>query len=252
MLKIRFWPALTIAFVMAVTIALGFWQLSRAHQKEARQHAIVAFENAPAMRLDATAGASTPIEYHRVLLHGHFLTERPVYLDNRPYQDQPGFYLLMPFALEGGGTVLVNRGWLPRNPMDRTAIAPYATPTGTIDIEGVVHADVGRTFALGNAAAEIGQKIRQNLDVKAYSVESGLTLMPFVVVQTSDTGDRLVRDWPRPADGVERNYGYMLQWWGMALAALCFGLFAARKAAKSEETRGDAQPKQQRKQQRNQ
>ena len=32
--------------------------------------------------------------------------------------------------------------------------------------------------------------------------------------------------------GVERNYGYMFQWWAMAAAALGFGLYAARHAAK--------------------
>ena len=48
----------------------------------------------------------------------------------------------------------------------------------------------------------------------------------------NDTGDKLVRDWPAPTLGVERNYGYMFQWWGMAAAALGFGLYAARRAAK--------------------
>ena len=41
-------------------------------------------------------------------------------------------------------------------------------------------------------------------------------------------------DWPAPTTGVERNYGYMFQWWGMAVAALAFGLYAARRAAKQE------------------
>jgi cytochrome oxidase assembly protein ShyY1 len=41
-----------------------------------------------------------------------------------------------------------------------------------------------------------------------------------------------VRDWPAPTLGVERNYGYMLQWWGMAAAAIAFGLYAARRAAR--------------------
>jgi len=41
---------------------------------------------------------------------------------------------------------------------------------------------------------------------------------------------------------VDTNYGYMLQWWGMALAALGFGLYAARRAAKNEGKKdGDGQ-----------
>jgi cytochrome oxidase assembly protein ShyY1 len=42
---------------------------------------------------------------------------------------------------------------------------------------------------------------------------------------------------------VDTNYGYMLQWWGMALAALGFGLYAARRAAKSEGKKDGEQKK---------
>ena len=68
--------------------------------------------------------------------------------------------------------------------------------------------------------------------------ETGLPLQPFVIQQLSDTGDKLVRDWPAPTLGVERNYGYMFQWWGMAAAALGFGVYAARRAAKKNARRG--------------
>ena len=44
-----------------------------------------------------------------------------------------------------------------------------------------------------------------------------------------------MRDWPAPTNGVERNYGYMFQWWGMAVAALAFGLYAARRAARKQQ-----------------
>jgi surfeit locus 1 family protein len=43
-----------------------------------------------------------------------------------------------------------------------------------------------------------------------------------------------VRDWPAPNTGESTNYGYMLQWWGMAVAALGFGLYAARRAARPD------------------
>jgi surfeit locus 1 family protein len=64
-------------------------------------------------------------------------------------------------------------------------------------------------------------------------------LQPFVIQQTDfvpAARDGLVRDWPVPTTGVERNYGYMLQWWGMAAAALGFGLYAARRAATKTRT----------------
>ena len=234
-MKIRLVPALLILIVMAVTIRLGFWQRDRAHQKEALEANITRFENAPAQAVTAAPVALKAIEYHRVRATGRFEPDLAVYLDNRPYNDQPGFYVVMPFKLAGGGYVLVNRGWLPRNFSDRTAIAPYETPPGDVEIEGIARADASRAFELGQGGSAPRQKIRQNLDVKAYATEIGLPLQPFVIQQTSNDGDKLVRDWPAPTLGVETNYGYMLQWWGMAAAALGFGLYAARRAAKKEQ-----------------
>jgi len=166
-----------------------------------------------------------------------------VYLDNRPYNDQPGFYVVMPLKLEGGGYVLVNRGWLPRNIADRATIAPYETPKQPVEVEGIARADASRAFELGAGGSAAHQKIRQNLGVASYAAETGLPLQPFVIQQTGFVPafkDGLVRDWPVPDTDVERNYGYMLQWWGMALAALGFGLYAARKSATKARTEGAA------------
>lgn len=238
-MKIRLVPALLIAFVMAVTIWLGFWQRDRAHQKEALQAQIERYEHAPAQNVGMQPVPLAAIEYHRVRAAGRFMPEHVVYLDNRPYQDRsgverPGFYVIMPLALTGGGYVLVNRGWLPRNADVRTAIAPYSTPSGEVAVEGIARANASRAFELGEGGSAAHQQIRQNLDVAAFASETGLPLQPFVIDQTSDAHDGLIRDWPAPAMGVERNYGYMLQWWGMAAAALGFGLYAARRAAKKQ------------------
>ncbi|MCF2134975.1 SURF1 family protein [Mycetohabitans sp. B4] len=232
MLKIRFWPALAVLIVIAVTVRLGFWQRDRAHQKEALQARIERFEHATPISLDGRRWALADIEFHRVVVRGRFVPDATVYLDNRLYNDQPGFYVVTPLKLAAGGYVLVNRGWLPRNAQQRSVIAPYRTPSGEVTIEGVARADASRAFELGRGGAAPHQSIRQNLDVGSYAAETGLPLEPFVLQQTNDTADGLVRDWPAPDTGVERNYGYMVQWWGMALAALAFGLYAARRAAR--------------------
>lgn len=233
MLKIRFWPALIVLIVVAVTVRLGFWQRDRAHQKEALQARIERFEQASPISLDDRRPALAEVEFHRIVARGRFVPDSTVYLDNRLYNDQPGFYVVMPLKLETGGYVLVNRGWLPRNVQQRGVIAPYRTPSGVVTIEGVARADASRAFELGQGGSAPHQLIRQNLDVASYAAEIGLPLEPFVLQQTNDTADGLVRDWPAPDTGVERNYGYMVQWWGMALAALAFGLYAARRAARN-------------------
>ncbi|QGZ60472.1 SURF1 family protein [Paraburkholderia acidisoli] len=243
-MKIRLVPALLILIVMAVTIRLGFWQRDRAHQKEALQAQITQYETSAPQTVGAAPLALKDIQFHRVRASGTFMPAQVVYLDNRPYNDQPGFYVVMPLKLAGGGVVLVNRGWLPRNMAVRTAIAPYETPTGVVEVEGIARADATRAFELGANGSAAHQKIRQNLGVASYAAETGLPLQPFVIQQTGFVPafkDGLVRDWPVPDTDVERNYGYMLQWWGMALAALLFGLYAARKAATKART-GEPDP----------
>ncbi|HEY2023249.1 SURF1 family protein [Paraburkholderia sp.] len=233
-MKFRLIPVLLILLVVVVTVRLGFWQRNRAHQKEALEAHITQFENAPALPVSAAPVVLKDVEFHRVSARGTFISDKVVYLDNRPHNDQPGFYVVMAFKLADGGYVLVNRGWLPRNMANRETIAPYKTPQGEVEIEGIARADASRAFELGHNGSAAHHLIRQNLDVAAYAAETGLPLQSFVIQQTSDTGDGLVRDWPAPTTGVERNYGYMFQWWGIAAAALGFGLYAARRAGRKE------------------
>ncbi len=235
-MKFRLFPVLLILLVVALTVRLGFWQRERAHEKEALEARIEATGHGTPQPIGAAPVPLASIEFHRVLARGTWRPDLVVYLDNRPYNDQPGFYVVMPLALDGGGYVLVNRGWLPRSIEERTRIAPYDTPKGPVEVVGIARADASRAYELGAGGSAAHQKIRQNLDVAAYAAETGLPLQPFVIQQTGGASDALVRDWPAPTTGVERNYGYMLQWWGMAAAAIAFGLYAARRAATKKRT----------------
>jgi surfeit locus 1 family protein len=231
-LKITFWPALLVLAVVLLTTRLGFWQLSRAHQREALNAHMLEYQHETPIPIDGKRRSLASIEYHRVVARGRLMPEHAVLLDNRPYRDQPGFYVVMPLALDGGGAVLVNRGWLPRNVQDRTQIAPFGTPAGEIEVTGVARANASEAFELGHGGSAPRTKIRQNLAVDEYASETGLPLQPFVIQQTSALDDGLVRDWPVQSADTQRNYGYMVQWWAMALAALGFGLYAARRAAR--------------------
>ncbi|MFX5660500.1 SURF1 family protein, partial [Acinetobacter baumannii] len=93
-------------------------------------------------RITAQPVAADAVLYRPVLLRGTFDVAHTVLLDNRPHMtngvSRAGFEVLIPFVLEGAGgrAVLVNRGWLPRDPVDRTRIAPYTTPAGEVQVEG--------------------------------------------------------------------------------------------------------------------
>lgn len=59
--------------------------------------------------------------------------------------------------------------------------------------------------------------IRQNVDLQDFQAETGLPLLGISVVQTGPASDGLLREWPQPASGVDKHYGYAFQWFGLAL-----------------------------------
>lgn len=208
---------------VAVTAALGRWQLSRAAEKEALQAAIDAQGKLPALQarelLDATD--PQPLLHRAVHLRGLWIAERTVFLDNRQMRGQPGFYVLTPLALENSNTVvMVQRGWVQRNFVDRAALPSIPTPSGLVEIEGRVVPAPARLYEF--SGEDLGT-IRQNLDLGAFARETGLPLWQQSVQQTGDDGSDLLREWPAPRSGIEKHYGYAFQWFG--LSALLTGLY---------------------------
>lgn len=217
----RFWlMTAATAAAMAATASLGLWQLSRASQKEALQAATDAMKsrsplgNAQVAAIDNAAG-----QLHRpVQLQGRWLAQHSVYLDNRQMNGKPGFYLLTPLVLDGSGAVLmVQRGWVQRNFVDRERLPAVETPQGAVQLQGRIAPAPSRLYEFNGAGSATGSSgIRQNLDLSAYGTETRLVLLPFTVVQTGEASQGLLRDWPEPAAGTGKHYGYAFQWFGLS------------------------------------
>lgn len=201
---------------IGITVSLGRWQLSRAADKEALQAAIDAQAKLPALQardlLDA--GDTAPLLHRAITLRGLWLGERTVYLDNRQMRGQPGFFVLTPLALEhSAAVVLVQRGWIPRNFVDRNALQTVTTPSGIVEVEGRIVPSPSKLYEF---AGEDKGLIRQNLDLRAFAEETGLPLQPVSVQQTGEDAAKLLRDWPTPNTGIDKHYGYAFQWFGLA------------------------------------
>lgn len=209
---------------IALTARLGWWQLARADEKLAWQATVAARDRLPPLDGDAlvaalAGGAADTVVQRRVRLQGTWLAAQTVYLDNRMMRHRSGFYVLTPLRLQAGAVVLVQRGWAPRDARDRGALPAIETPPGAVVVTGRLIARPPPTFALGE---ESGGAIRQNLDLQAYGLETGLALAPLVVQELGGASHGLERDWPEPGSGVETNYGYAIQWF--SLCALIAGL----------------------------
>ena len=231
--QFRLIPFIATIVVVLVGLSLGNWQTRRAEEKLslAREQALQTAQ--PPLELQLLAGDEIPANFRTVMMTGTFLTQWPIYLDNRPYQGQAGFYLLMPFKLNGSGKIiLVMRGWLPRDTQDRQKLPATRTPQGLVKLEGVVRGSVSHVMQLGSEPALQAGVIRQNLEVAELSKASGLQFEKFIIEQTSETSDGLIRDWPQPSVGSDKHRGYAFQWYGLAVTALLFFIVTGLKRAK--------------------
>ena len=229
----RFWLVTAAAVAsMAATAALGRWQLDRASQKEALHSAIDGRMHLSPLKADAfgqlAASGSGDALHRRVALRGHWVARNTVFLDNRQMLGRQGFIVVTPLQLEHSPVVvLVQRGWVPRNFQDRTVLPPVATPEGPVELSGRTAAPPARLLELeGGHRAEGSSRIRQNLDLDAFRSETGLPLADVSVLQTDAESDGLLRQWPQARAGVEKNYGYAFQWFGLcSLIAILYVWF---------------------------
>ena len=216
--------------VAALTARLGVWQLDRAAQKEALQAAVQSQAALPPLTAAALPGtrADAPAPAHRrAVLQGQWLTERSIYLDNRPMNGRVGFYLVTPLMLADGSAVLVQRGWLPRDAADRTRVAQPPAAGGTVTVQGRIAPALARLYEFDATASG---PIRQNLAIDAYAQEVSLPLRPWALVQDEASQgaavDGLLRQWPAPDSGLHKHYGYAFQWFSLcALTVLLYVWF---------------------------
>jgi len=224
---------LTFATVLAIgiSLSLGWWQLSRAAQKQALQAAVLAQGAKPVLDSMAlqTAAAPLALVHQRAHLKGTWVSGSTVFLDNRPMDGRVGFFAMTPFLLqESKAAILVQRGWVPRNFEDRTRLPHIETPTGVVEIEGRMAPPPAKLYELGGAGAGA---IRQNLDLAQFRTETGLALVAVTLQQTGAPSEGLLRDWAAVNAGVDRHYGYAFQWFGLAalIAVLYFWFQIVRR-----------------------
>ena len=220
----RFWLLTLAALVFIVgTFSLGQWQLRRAAQKEALQLAIESQASLAVLdNASLVAMRSNNDAVHRpALLEGVWRPEHTVFLDNRPMRGKTGFVVVTPLQLSGSAKViLVERGWVLRNFLDRTQLPLVSTPAGTVTVAGRIAPPPSKLYEFKGIDSG---RIRQNMDVVEFGRETGLPLLAVSLLQTGPTSEGLQRDWAPPNFGVEKHYGYAFQWFG--LCALVFGLY---------------------------
>jgi surfeit locus 1 family protein len=231
---------LGVVVAMAATARLGVWQLDRAAQKTAIEQAW-----RTRAQLDPLAAQQLPREpadvatslHRRIVVEGRWLPRHTLFLDNRTHHGVAGFVVVTPLLIEPGDAVLVQRGWAPRDPAERTRLPAAPLADGDVRIEARIATWPSARLALSSAVEQ--GPIRQNLDPAQQAREVGMTLRPLSLLQLSppEVSDALQRDWPVPPQDVWKHQGYALQWFGLcaliAGLALWYGWIAPRRGQRS-------------------
>ncbi len=241
----RFWVVLVATLLScSLTASLGLWQLRRADLKESLAASMVASAALPpVVNADLVPLATTEPVLHRMAeVSGRWVAAGTVYLDNRQMSKRQGFYVVTPLQLSGDGRVLwVQRGFVPRDFLQRDKVPEVATPASEVVVKGRMAAVPSQVYELGGASQG---PIRQNLDVVAAAQELGMAVLVGSLVQlepnSAEKSDGLARKWPVVDAGVHKHHGYAFQWFG--LCALMVVLYVWFQILAPRRRQGQPQP----------
>lgn len=205
-------------------VSLGQWQLHRAREKEQMMAAEQAMRNKKPERF-LHAQSALPKPYQRLQMRGHFLS--PFFLlDNQHHQHRFGYDVLALFNIEGGGMVLVDRGFI-YGDITRQTFPGVNTPEGPREVRGSVYFPAKNTWVLGPSWEEKDNNIIiiERIDLKLLSQILQKKLYPFIIRLDKVSPDGFVREWPVVAMRPERHVAYAIQWF--VFAFITFILFIA-------------------------
>jgi len=225
-------PALATLLMAGFLVGLGLWQVQRLAWKEGLVREIGERTAATAVPLPPRSAweslRADDYEYRRVLATGTFDHAGEVHVF-RPLGDARGPYhgvgdlVLTPLRLASGGTVIVNRGFVPSDRVD-PATRSSGQVGGQVTITGLMREPEGRnTFTPADDPAH-GQWFTRDPDAIArflhlkdaapFTIDEEATALPGGLPQGGETVLSLPND----------HLSYALTWFG--LAAGLVGVFA--------------------------
>jgi cytochrome oxidase assembly protein ShyY1 len=220
--------ALTLVFALACGL-LSWWQWARrAEAVDEIQRVEQNYDAEPIPLVEALPGLDSweaDDEWTPVLLQGEYQVADELLVRNRVRGGKPGFIQLVPFRLDDGTVVVVDRGWLPvGDTADASPDHVPAPPVGEVTVVARLRPAEpelpGRTAPEGQIASIDVAGIIDDLGVDGYTAAYGVLA----------SEDPPVDDMPYPAVRPEEDEGphlsYALQW--IAFGVLAFvGLFWA-------------------------
>lgn len=140
------WPTLVTAPAVLGALALGTWQVQRLQWKNEVIAERQARRMAPPLAALPEKFDPAQHEFRKVRVGGRFLHPKEMHLAALTPRGNHAFHVVTPMRLEGGGVVLVNRGWVPRDRKDPES-RRVGQVEGTVSVEGYLRVPAPLTWA---------------------------------------------------------------------------------------------------------
>lgn len=177
------WPTVATIGALAILIGLGVWQIERMHWKldliATIEHRMIE-PAAPVPAEDGWAALDTKaLEYHHLSLEGSFENDKELYYFTQDDEGAPGYDVITPFALQRGGVVLVDRGFVPLDKKD-PATRAQGQIEGPTSLTAVARAT--QTRGIFSNPDDVAKNIWYTRDPKTMGAALNLTrVAPFYV-----------------------------------------------------------------------
>jgi surfeit locus 1 family protein len=215
----------------ALFVRLGFWQLSRMHERRALNAVVLARVTEPAASVDRLPADTAARHFRRVRVEGRPDYAHEFVLANRSRDGSPGVNVLTPVRVAGRDTaVLVNRGWVYSPDGTQVDLARWREPD-TLAVDGWVEnpSRVPGVARLGSAPRAL-----RWVDPTAAAQLAGAPVTSYYVVLDPPPGDpprdRPIR-LPRPSLDEGPHKSYAIQWFCFATVAIVGGVIFVRRPA---------------------
>jgi len=229
-------PGLVSLICLAILLGLGVWQLERKCEKEALIARILARSKVepPAVLPPPQSWDSARDEFRRVRVTGRFQHGAETLVHGLAAGEIPGralqgYYVLTPFLLEDGSTVLINRGFVPtelKAPASRAA----GQVEGVTTVTGILRGSEPRTMFV--PAPDPVRNEWFNRDIPGISTSRGIANpLPYLVEADSTPNSG---GWPKGGqlrvDLPNNHLQYAFTWFGIAACLVgVFAVFAWRR-----------------------
>lgn len=226
---------LLAAIFATACVLLGRWQMDRRAETLAEINRVVSNYSATPIPFadarDQFVKLDADREWTQVELHGRYDVGGQRIVRNRPLNGQPGYEVVVPFKLDSGDTVVIDRGWLPiGNKTPGSPDSVPAPPTGNV----TVVARLKHSEPELQRGAPDGQLA--SIDLPAYASQLGYPLLTGAYGQlaseTPPVADMPV-GFPKPSTDEGTHLSYSLQWFAFGVLMFVGFGYAARQQARN-------------------